>query len=244
LAELLIVIAGAIAGGFISGLTGFGTGLTALPLWLFALPPPVAAPLVVICSTVAQIRTVPAIWHAVDMRRVAPFVAGGLLGAPVGTSLLPLVSAGSFKAAVGVLLVAYCGQLLLTRGRLHISWGGRLADAFVGVGGGICGGLAGLSGPLPTLWTGVRGWDKDQRRAVIQSFNLCVLGFALVTQAIAGLMTSNLARLVLVALPGTLLGAWLGRLAYDRLDTGRFDQVVLLVLLIAGVGMLVNVAAG
>ena len=38
--------AGALIGGLLNGLTGFGTGLTALPLWLQVLEPAVAAKLV------------------------------------------------------------------------------------------------------------------------------------------------------------------------------------------------------
>jgi hypothetical protein len=34
---LTFVLAGAVAGGFVNGLTGFGTGLTALPFWLQAI---------------------------------------------------------------------------------------------------------------------------------------------------------------------------------------------------------------
>lgn len=63
--EILVLI-GAFAGGYVSGLTGFGTGLTALPFWLNVVNPVVAAPLVVICSIVAQIQTLPAIWHAIS----------------------------------------------------------------------------------------------------------------------------------------------------------------------------------
>src|SRR6266487_3872163 len=38
----------------------------------------------------------------------------------------------------------------------------------IGFAGGILGGLAGLSGVLPTLWASVRGWGKDERRGVFQ----------------------------------------------------------------------------
>ena len=69
--EVLILVGG-FAGGYVSGLTGFGTGLTALPFWLNAVTPVIAAPLVVICSIVAQIQTLPAIWHAISWRRIVP----------------------------------------------------------------------------------------------------------------------------------------------------------------------------
>ncbi len=51
---ILIVGAGALVAGFVSGLAGFGTGLVALGFWLHVIDPLLAAPLVVICSVVAQ----------------------------------------------------------------------------------------------------------------------------------------------------------------------------------------------
>ena len=55
---------GALAGGFVSGLAGFGTALMALGIWLYVLPPSLAVPLVLICSVVAQTSTLPSIWRA------------------------------------------------------------------------------------------------------------------------------------------------------------------------------------
>lgn len=238
----LLVLAGAFAGGFVSGLTGFGTGLTALPIWLLGVTPVLAAPLVVVCSLIAQFQTLPSIWQAIDLRRCAPFIAGGLLGVPIGAFLLPYVSLQTFKLAVGALLIAYCGYTLAGRRRFQVRRGGRAADALVGFGGGILGGLAGLSGPLPTIWAGLRGWDKDARRAVFQAFNTSILGFALISQAAAGLMTLELGHLVVYALPGTLLGAWLGRRVYGVLDNAKFETAVLSLLMLSGFMLLVSAA--
>src|SRR5690606_2308094 len=82
-AEILLIFAGAFAGGFVNGLTGFGTGMTALVLWLHALPVTVAATLVLVCSVVAQLQSLPSIWHALAWRRLAPFLIGGLIGIPL-----------------------------------------------------------------------------------------------------------------------------------------------------------------
>ena len=236
----LLVFVGALAGGTVSGLTGFGTGLVTLPIWLLAVAPVRAAPLVVICSVVAQLQTLPAIWHAIDRRRLAPFLLGGAVGVPIGTRLLPLVPLATFKAGLGVLLVLVCGSLLLARKQPRFAQAGRWADGAVGFGGGLLGGLAGLSGPLPTLWAGLRGWGKDERRAVFQSFNLGVLLLAGISMALAGLMTPEVARLAVAALPGTLIGAWAGRRLYGRLDVVRFDRIVLVVLAAAGVAMILG----
>ena len=57
----LLVFAGALLGGLVNGLTGFGTGMTAVPVWVHGLPAVLASPLVVVCSVVGQLQTLPAI---------------------------------------------------------------------------------------------------------------------------------------------------------------------------------------
>ncbi len=236
----ILILAGALVGGYVNGLTGFGTGLTALVFWLQAVPPVVAAPLVLICSIVAHVQTLPAIRHAIVWRRVLPFVLGGLVGVPIGTTILPHVPVQQFKLFVGGLLIVYCSFMLLRRASVVVAWGGRFVDGAVGLCGGILGGLAGLSGVLPTIWVSLRAWDKDEKRAVIQVFNMSILSFAAASQAFGGLMTIEVARLAAVALPGTLLGVWMGRKTYDRLGNSRFNQVVLVLLLLAGVSIIVT----
>src|ERR1700741_5064410 len=90
------ILAGALAGGFVNGLTGFGTALTALPLWLQAVEPLIAAQLASACSMVGPISSLPTIWGAVDWRRIAPMLIAGLIGVPIGTWILPLISLPTF----------------------------------------------------------------------------------------------------------------------------------------------------
>jgi hypothetical protein len=233
----LVVIAGAFAGGFVSGLAGFGTGLVALGIWLHVLDPALAATLVVLCSVVSQTQTIPAIWHAIDPARVWPMITAGILGVPLGAWLLPHVNPDVFRLGMGLLLLAFSAFMLLTPVRAYITGGGRLADSAVGFAGGILGGLSGLSGPLPTVWATLRGWGKDERRGVFQSFNLAVLFAAAVLHAVSGLMTADLIRLLLIALPGTLAGAWLGAHTYRRLSDKRFHHVVLGLLGLSGLSL-------
>src|SRR3982751_2437716 len=86
-ATYAILLAGALAGGFVSGLAGFGTALMALGIWLYKLPPSIAVPLVLICSVSSQISTLPTMWKVLDFKRAAPFVIGGLAGMPIGALL-------------------------------------------------------------------------------------------------------------------------------------------------------------
>jgi len=235
----LMVLAGAFGGGFISGLAGFGTGLVALGVWLHAVPPLTAASLAIICSIVSQVQTIPAIWHAVDLRRIWPMLTAGVAGVPVGTRLLDHVDAGVFRLTVGILLILSFATMLAGDRRVALRWGGRSADAAIGLAGGILGGLAGLSGVGPTMWATLRGWPKDQRRGVFQAFNLTILSVALLVHAAGGLVTRDVVEPLLWALPGTLTGAWLGARAYRRLSDRHFHRLILVLLGVSGLTLVV-----
>jgi uncharacterized membrane protein YfcA len=236
--QIVVVLLGALAGGFVNGLTGFGTGITAMGLWLYAVSPLVAASLVIICSVVSQVQTLPMIWRAIEWRRVLPFIIPGFLGVPIGTWLLPQIDAGTFKLGVGIFLVAYPSYVLARKVQTSSAFGGRGADAVVGLGGGVLGGLAGFSGVLPIVWTDIRGWTKGQRRSVLQSYNISILSVALLSHAFSGLLTQQVALATAAALPGTIGGAWVGSLVYRRLGDRGFQQVVMALLFVSGVALI------
>jgi uncharacterized membrane protein YfcA len=235
---IIVVMLGALTGGFVSGLAGFGTGLVAMGIWLHALSPAVASSLVVICSVVSQVQTIPTIWRSIQPRHVLPLIIPGLIGVPIGTQLLGLINPNTFRYGMGVLLVGFSTFSLLCGTGLKISWGGRVADGFVGLAGGVLGGLTGLSGPLPTMWATVRGWGKDERRSVFQSFNLTILSAALLSHALTGHLTAAVWWAVVVALPGTLAGAWLGAFVYRHLSDRHFHSIILGLLGVSGLMLL------
>lgn len=232
--QVALVLAGALAGGIVNGLTGFGTGITAMGLWLYALSPTVAATLVIVCSVVSQVQTLPLVWRSIEWGRVLPFVVPGLLGVPIGTWLLPQIDPRSFKIGVGLFLVAYPAYVLTRQAHMASAVGGRPADAAVGFGGGVLGGLTGFSGPLPIVWTDIRGWTKEERRSVLQAFNFSILTVSLLSHALSGLLTREVAVATLAALPGTIGGAWIGSQIYRRLGDRGFQKAVMALLLTSG----------
>ena len=218
-------------------LAGFGTALMALGIWLYVLTPALAVPLVLICSVSAQLSTLPAMWRLLDFKLAMPFVLGGLAGMPIGALLVARADPQVFKLSVGVMLLVFPAALYFIRTPMTFRFGGRAADAVVGFAGGILGGLAGLSGPLPTLWASVRNWTKDQRRGVFQIFNGTVLGAALCLQVASGFVERQVFWLALLALPGTLVGARLGAWTYRSLSDRNFYDIVLGLLFLSGLGL-------
>jgi uncharacterized protein len=232
-----LLVLGALAGGFVSGLAGFGTALMALGIWLYVLPPALAVPLVLISSIMAQTTTLLSVWRHIDFKLVWPFLVGGLAGVPLGTLLIAHADPRIFKLTVGVMLLVFPAALYFNRGPVAWRFGGKIADGLIGFAGGILGGLAGLSGPLPTLWASVRGWGKHERRGVFQTYNWTVLTAALCLQAGSGLVTKDVLWLALLSLPVTIFGAWLGARAYRVLSDRNFRDVVLGLLFLSGIAL-------
>ncbi len=228
------VALGAAAGGFVQGLSGFAFGLVAMAIWAWLLDPALAGPLVVFGSLVGQLLTLNSIRRGFDPRRVLPFIAGGVLGVPIGVALLRRVAPLAFKLAVGVLLSVWCPAMLFARDLPRVARGGRLADAGAGLVGGVMGGLGGLSGPAPTLWATLRGWSRDAQRAVFQAFNLAMHGLTMAACLATGTVSAEAARLFLVVAPAMLVPALVGARLYRRFSDAAFRKVVLGLLAVSG----------
>lgn len=242
---LSIAVLGALFAGFTSGFAGFGTALVASGIWLYVLPAPLVPPLTVMLSVAGQIVSLATVRHAFDWRQTLPYLAGGTLGVPLGIAALAAASPLSIKIAVGGFLVAYTLYQLLQRNNVAIgAWGGRLADAIVGLGGGVLGGFAGLSGPLPMIWLQLRGGPSDRQRATYQPFNLIVLAMACIGMAISGQVTRQSLTLALICFPATFVGALLGARAYVRVSPQTFQRVVLILLLVSGCVLLASSIGG
>jgi uncharacterized membrane protein YfcA len=73
---------------------------------------------------------------------------------------------------------------------------------------------------------------------VIQTFNWTVLSAAFCVQAGTGFITREIIWLGLLAMPATIIGAWLGARTYHALDDKNFRDVVLGLLFLSGIGLL------
>ena len=238
---LALVLAGAVVAGFITGLAGFGTALVASGFWFHALPAATVPPLVALSSVAAQVVGLITVRTAFDWSRASPYLAGGVIGVPLGIVALATASPLLLRTAAGAFLVIYAIYQLLRRGTREIGvWGGKHADTIIGIGGGFLGGFAGLSGPLPLIWLQLRGGEPDRQRAIYQPFNLIVLALASVGMAVSGQITMPMLWIAFLSLPATLLGAWIGARVYGGVSAQTFQRVVLWLLLMSGCILLVQ----
>ena len=229
---------GALLGGIAAGGSGFAFGLAASSIWLHRIDPLHSAILITGCGTLLHLTTIWQQRQHVEVARLWPFVAGGVLGIPIGVRLLVFTDAGVMKTVLGVFLLAF-GTYALLSPRLHtIKAGGRPADAAVGFIGGVLGGIGGYSGVLPTIWTQLRGWPKETARAVYQPYVIIIQAIALAGIIWVTLDRAGLIMLVAV-LPPLFFGTWIGWRLYSRLNDLHFRQALAVLLIASGITLVI-----
>lgn len=236
----LVVALGAIVAGFVQGLSGFAFGMVAMSFWAWALDPRLAATLAVFGALVGQLLAVFTVRRGFNLRLLLPFVLGGLVGIPLRVAVLPHLDMAWFKALLGGFLALWCPVMLMARSLPPVTVGGRLGDTVAGMAGGVLSGIGGFAGPVPTLWATLRGFGKDEQRAVIQNFNLSML---LVTMGVylgSGVVTRQMLPYFAIVAPAMLVPTLLGARLYIGISEARFRQIVLGLLTASGVALLAS----
>jgi hypothetical protein len=240
LKTLSIVWLGGFLGGVASGAAGFAYGVVATAIWLHALSPLHATMLVVSGGLIIQSSLVYKMRRDLDWGRLAPFLIAGLVGVPVGVWLVVKTDQSAIRLGVAIFLVVYGAYALLAPRLPYVSAGGKPADAGIGFLGGVMGGLVGLSGLAPAIWTQLRGWPKDVARGVYQPFILAAHLAALTLIGVVALDRLGVVLFLLVA-PAIVLGGWVGWMIYGKLSERRFQQMFAGLLVVSGLLLLMRI---
>ena len=239
--EVGVILSGAVLAAMVSGSSGFAFGLIASAIWLHVLAPSQVVPLVVICSMLVNAALVWRLRGMVRLRLLWPFLAGAMIGVPIGVAALHRLDGHVVRQAVGVVLVAY-SLYMFSRPVMPVmrlgAYSGQVADGAIGMLGGFMGGATSLNGIFPTLWCGLRGWSKGDQRGVFQSYVLIVHLMTLAWMGSAGELNASTARNVILCLPALMVGTWLGLRLFHHVSENGFRKLILLLFLLSGLALL------
>ncbi|MDM1487032.1 MULTISPECIES: sulfite exporter TauE/SafE family protein [Acinetobacter] len=237
----LLFILGAIIAGFIQGLTGFAFALVAMSFWVWVLPPQLAAPLVVFASVWSHLISLyneqP---HQLSKQLILPYLIAGFIGVPLGTYLLNVLNAETFKIILGLFLVLWCPIMLLNPQIPAIQRSGKIADSTIGFIGGILGGLGGFCGSVPSAWVMLKNLSKEQQRYILRHFNFAIQLFTLLAYAIQGHLDTTQLPYMAVIIISVSLPAILGAKLFYKISEKQFKQIVLSLLFASGCFLLLT----
>ena len=245
---LWFTLGGAAVAGFVQGLSGFAFSMVSMAIWAWVLEPRLAAVLTVFGALVGQVTGALSVRQAFPWKRLLPFLAGGASGVPLGLALLPLLDPAIFKLLLGIVLVAWCSFMLLSRRKIEQGNRGRgydrVCDGIAGLCGGILGSLAGLTGIAPALWCTLRQYPRDMQRNLIQGFNLLILSFTMTCYVVSSTVSAAMLPWFGALLPVIMVSTWLGARLYARLCDETFRRIILMLLTLSGAALLVSAARG
>jgi uncharacterized membrane protein YfcA len=238
--EMWVLAFGAAVAGLVQGISGFAFAMVAMSIWVWGVDPQRAAVMAVFGGLTGQIVSVLRVRRGWHLNLLWPFLLGSAIGIPLGNRLLPLLDPNRFKLVLGGMLVVCCAAMLATNRLPSITSGGRGADAFVGLLGGIMAPLSGFSGLAPALWATLRGYTKDAHRAVIQNFNLVVLAATMASFVWSGRARAEHVPQMGVVAASLLVPSIYGSKIYIGMSPKAFRDGVLWILVFAGVTMLAS----
>lgn len=231
------IIAGAFVGGFVNGLASFGTALFTLGFWLQIMPPLQSVSIIMVISATTGLQGFWVIRKTAykQRKRIARYLVPGLCGIPIGLFCLNYIEAEWLRNGVGVILIAY-GFYVLTKTKMPVLQKDfPKTEIAIGLGGGILGGLASLSGAIPSIWLSLQNWPKNDLRALLQSFNLAILSVSAVSLFFFGAYTPQSLPVLMIALPVSIFAAQLGIICFKRLDEKSFKATLVFLMFISGI---------
>ena len=232
--SVLLIIAGAFAGGFANGLAGFGTGLFALGWWLVAVPPVEAVITVVIMSVIGGAQGLYAVRKFINFSEQARFLIPAIFGIFTGYFFLTNINVTILKFMVAGLLVLFGGYFTFRKNLPKLKRKYLLIDITVGFMSGAFGMMAGMSGVILTMGCSMYDWNKAQRRSLVQPFNIIVLGTVFLVMMSKGFLASYPWIIVAIALPFSIFGTQTGIYVFRRLDDHQFQRLLIWLIFLSG----------
>ncbi len=239
--EIAVVLAvGAIA-ALVKSTTGMGYPLVLLPVLVLFID--VAEAIVIVAPSnfmlngklMLSMRD-----HQSEARTLPAFLGGTVVGAAIGTLLLPILPDRSLRIVLVVAIVLFLiNRLRPGSADLSESQSRRLA-APVGVVAGGFQGAAGISGPIVSPWFLSVGIGRDAYIFSIATvFALSGL-VQIVVLAAQGLFTMTLFLLSVALIPMSYLIFPLGKTLRERVSLEAFERIVLVLLGCSAISLVVK----
>lgn len=227
----------AFVGGFIQGLTGFGSALVTIPLATFFVPLPFALAVFAIVDFANGLRLGlenPKNALLGDIARMVPLMIAGIV---TGTTLLVNLPRQASLTALGVFVLGYALYSLARRGAPATV--GRNWAFFAGFCGGLSGTLFGAGGPPYAIYLSHRPLTKEQFRATMTLTTIFSIGLRLIAFAVTGLLMRDGVWIAAAAsIPAGLFAIYFASKIFRAISREMVMRGVAILLLASGASLI------
>lgn len=233
-----------LAAYFIRGITGFGSGLIAVPLLALNLPLTFVVPLILLTDFTASLILGGLHFDKVAWPEIRRLLPTGLLGVGLGAYLLVSLPAAPMLIGLGGVVILYALRNLL----LNTTTAPKPASPRwawpAGLMGGAVGAMFGTGGPPYVIYLSHRLFDKGVLRATFSGLFFIEGLSRITTFVVSGLLLHiELLYTYLAAMPITLGALWIGSHVHTRLTQAQMLRLLSMILLGSGVSLWIKAAS-
>jgi len=235
--ELVLCVVILFVAYVIKGLSGFGSGLVAIPLLAFFLPLPFIVPVLALLSYTGTVYQSFTYRSDVVWRDLWPLLPFSLAGITIALWLLVNADVTVLTFTLGIFIFCYAVYSLLPH---DIKAGSRWWAVGAGSSAGLIGALFGTGGPFYVLYLKMRQVNKQQFRATITMIFLVDGGARMFGYFYSDLFTHKMLLLALMLLPVLMLAMYVGQHLHIKINDQRFNQIVSSLLLMSGLSLTIK----
>ncbi len=235
--ELLLATCAILLAAYVfRGITGFGSGLIAIPLLALFMPLTFVVPYISFVDVTASLvhgwryRRHTA-WR--DVLTILPFTVFGVV---LALYLLKSLDTSLLVNALGIFVLLFAVYSLVgpvLKRQISARW-----SVVAGSLGGIVGTLFGTSGPLYVIYYQLRGLPKSVFRSTIATVFLIEGGIRLFGYALAGLYNREVLLWIAGSLPLMAIGLYIGGHIHTTITQRQFQRAIGILLVISGIALL------
>lgn len=221
----------------IKGLSGFGSGLIAVPLLAFIFPLMVVVPVLGLLSYGGTIIQSITLRKQAQWKLIFPLIPFSLVGIVLALWLLVNLDQSLLSLLLGIFVIIYSLYSLKPVKSVNSSkFGTVIAGGF----GGLIGALFGTGGPFYVMYLKLRRLDKGQFRATIASIFLLDGAIRISAYGSSGLYTQQVMMLTLIFIPVLLMALYAGNHIHVKINEHQFNRVVSLILFFSGIMLVIK----
>lgn len=235
--ELIIVIT-TFGAAFVQGVSGFGFALVAMPILSGLTSIQTAAPLVALTTLTNNLILCIYYRQSFDRTVVTNLLLGSVLGIPIGFLALDYIPTALMLIVLGVIIVTYSLYSLVSpvvpvlKSKLWAYGAGFLS--------GILLGSFNLPGPPIILYGSSQRWSQEKFKGNLTSFFWVSVAIVVVGHGFQNRISEEIIRQFLMAIPGFILGLFLGVVLAKKFDPNIFRKVITILLSIIGVRLIIS----
>ncbi|MGD6870632.1 sulfite exporter TauE/SafE family protein [Sutcliffiella horikoshii] len=216
--------------------TGFGFSILATPFLLLLFESSEAIQINLILSLIISMALIMKIRKDIDFGILGRFVAGSVMGLPIGMTIFLLIDIDRLKLAVSLIILVLTVMLVL---KFRIKQN-KKRDLLVGGLSGLFTTSIGMPGPPLLLYFSGTNTEKEKLRGTTLAFFLFIYFVSLVIQMIFVGTNKTIWVSSLWGLPLVFVGLYVGQLLFKWINQRIFRIFTYIILIFTGIYLMIE----